>query len=147
MDLTVQGYFVKSLSPSTLQSHKSVTQCYLVFCHNFGIGVAFPLSEVILGHVVAFLPNKHLSYVTICVYLVLFASIRLLLVFLNPHFLLSCIWAILQGIRRSLPQDKRPKRLPITPDILRSLFCVWSHPPVTYDTVMLWAACCTGFFS
>ena len=69
MDLTVQGYFVKSLSPGTLQSYKSATHCYLAFCHNFGIAVAFPLSEVILGRFVAFLANKHLSYVTIHVYL------------------------------------------------------------------------------
>ena len=31
--------------------------------------MAFPLSEVVLGRFVAFLANKHLSYVTIRVYL------------------------------------------------------------------------------
>ena len=34
-----------------------------------GISSAFPLSEVVLGHFVAFLANKNLSPVTICVYL------------------------------------------------------------------------------
>ena len=69
MDLTVQGYFVKSLSAGAFQFYKSGKQCCLAFCHNFGIGLAFPLSEVILGCIVAFLASNHLSYVTIRVYL------------------------------------------------------------------------------
>ena len=44
------------------------------------------------------------------------------------------------------PLHKCPCRLPVTPHILRLLFRVWSHPPVSQDRVMLWAACCTGFF-
>ena len=138
---------MKSLSPGTLQLYKSATQCYLAFCHNFGIKAAFHLSEVILGHVVAFLANKHLSYVTIRVYLSALCFTQIASGLPDPSLsLFPRLDYILRSIRRSLPQYKRPKRLPITQHILWSLFCVWSHPPVTYNKVMLWAACCTGFF-
>ena len=45
-----------------------------------------------------------------------------------------------------MPGHSRPKRLPITPDILRMLHSVWSQEPRTTDKIMLWAACCLGFF-
>lgn len=36
-------------------------------------------------------------------------------------------------------------RLPITPAILQLLFSSWSQSP-SFDSTMLWAACCVGFF-
>jgi len=53
---------------------------------------------------------------------------------------------VLKGIRRGLPAHSRPKRLPITPYILRIIHRVWSQDPVDHDKVMLWAACCLAFF-
>lgn len=53
---------------------------------------------------------------------------------------------ILKGIRKSTPDCARGKRLPITPDILRKIYTVWAQCPVSQDKVMLWAACCMGFF-
>ena len=40
------------------------------------------------------------------------------------------------------------RRLPVIPQILRSLFCTWSTWPEEsrFDASMLWAACCLGFF-
>ena len=40
----------------------------------------------------------------------------------------------------------RPARLPIMPVILRGLKSVWQRRASDPDTVMLWAACCLGFF-
>ena len=65
---------------------------------------------------------------------------RLLSSFSRPDY-------ILLDIRRSLPQCKEPKCLPITPDILQSLFTIWSCPPVTCDRVISRAACCIGFLA
>ena len=53
---------------------------------------------------------------------------------------------VLRGIRRSSPAHSRAPRLPITPWILQELFASWSRPPVSPDYLMLWAACCVGFF-
>ena len=53
---------------------------------------------------------------------------------------------VLKGIHRRTPDYQRRRRLPITRDLLLALHRVWSTPPVQYEQVMLWAACCTGFF-
>lgn len=53
---------------------------------------------------------------------------------------------ILKGIHRGTPDHLRKERLPITMDLLIALHRVWSIPPVQYNQVMLWAACCLGFF-
>ncbi len=53
---------------------------------------------------------------------------------------------ILKGIRRQHPDSHKKPRLPITIHLLRQLHTVWSTPPILHDQVMLWAACCMGFF-
>lgn len=53
---------------------------------------------------------------------------------------------MLKGIRKSKPECSRAKRLPITPDLLRKIHTVWSQGPLTFDKILLWAACCAGFF-
>ena len=60
----------------------------------------------------------------------------------------SLLSYVLRGIHRLIPSSSRRHRLPLTADIMRLLFETWSHSPVgnRYDTDMLWAACCTGFF-
>lgn len=52
----------------------------------------------------------------------------------------------LRPINNHLPDHARSKRQPITPEVLRKLHTVWSQGPMTFDVVMLWAACCLGFF-
>ena len=53
---------------------------------------------------------------------------------------------VLRGVRRQEPDSSRPRRLPITPAILKRLRHAWSQLPITYDQTMLWAACLLGFF-
>ena len=57
-----------------------------------------------------------------------------------------CLTYILKGIHCSKPDHQRKHRLPITIDILNKLHEVWSQAPVDFNRVMLWAACCLGFF-
>lgn len=52
----------------------------------------------------------------------------------------------MKGAHKNSPERLRSKRLPITPDLLRKIHTVWSQGPKTFDKVMLWAACCLGFF-
>ena len=54
---------------------------------------------------------------------------------------------LLKGICKMTPGHSRTKRLPITPDLLRKLLTIWSWGPPSSDKVMLWAACCLGFFA
>ena len=53
---------------------------------------------------------------------------------------------VLKGIHRITPDHQQKHRLPITMHMLIALHRVWSQPPILYDNVMLWAACCLGFF-
>ena len=53
---------------------------------------------------------------------------------------------VLKGIHRTTPEHRRKHRLPITLHILRAIHGVWSTPRISYNHVMLWAACCTEFF-
>ena len=50
------------------------------------------------------------------------------------------------GERNSSPQSMTRPRLPITPVILHQIKALWSREANDYDTIMLWAACCTAFF-
>lgn len=62
----------------------------------------------------------------------------------NPFPLLQYV---LRGIKRSPSQSPRSPRMPITPAILRTLKEQWTAAAVKdKDFVMLWAACCMGFF-
>ena len=55
---------------------------------------------------------------------------------------------VLRGVQRLRPGVPRTPRQPITPTILQMLLEAWSQAPgdSRYDSVMLWAACCAGFF-
>lgn len=53
----------------------------------------------------------------------------------------------LRGVHREAPPAQKRTRLPITPDILASIYRVWSQEPQHFDRVMLWAAFCLGFFA
>ena len=53
---------------------------------------------------------------------------------------------VLRGVRRTQSERHIRQRLSITPIELATIKAVWSPQPLRYDTVMPWAACCTGFF-
>ena len=54
----------------------------------------------------------------------------------------------LRGVKRRENEagSERRARLPVTPAILKKLQSVWESSASDPDTVMLWAACCLGFF-
>ena len=119
---------------------------YHRFCVQFSVSTPFPLSHLGLCRFVSFLAAGGVSYATIKVYLSGLRHAQIALGLPDPgysHF--PQLELVLRGIRRVAP-DRRGVRLPITPQILALLFQFWSLPPVSYDAVMLWAACCTGFF-
>ena len=52
----------------------------------------------------------------------------------------------LRGAKREQAGAPKRTRLPITPAILAKLREVWSRTPLDPNRIMLWAACCVGFF-
>ena len=53
---------------------------------------------------------------------------------------------VLKGVKRRRPRSNR-YRLPITPYILHTMLAVLLQNPQDYNNIMLWAACCLGFFA
>ena len=53
---------------------------------------------------------------------------------------------ILRGSRKEKSGDPKCSHLPITLSILEQLRRVWNKDPSDRDHVMLWPACCVGFF-
>ena len=53
---------------------------------------------------------------------------------------------VLKGIQRTSPSRQLAQRLPITPEFLMHIHTLWSNRPLSFDSAMLWAAFCLGFF-
>ena len=107
-----------------------------------------PLCEPTLCKFVASLANQKLKYQTVKVYL---AALRHLQIaqgqgdpFLPGAF--PRLEYVLKVVKHTPSAQSRDTRLPVTPAILRSLWSVWSPQAHDPDVVMLWAACCLGFF-
>ena len=105
------------------------------------------VSQSLLCSYISHLANSGLAFGTIKTYL---AAIRYLQISqdlpeprADPMPKLSLVQ---RGIQRSRPQSAGKPRLPITPTILRQLKALWAGQAIDFDTVMLWAACCTVFF-
>ena len=106
------------------------------------------MTEQILCRFVAFLVLEGLSYSCIRLYLCAIRHQQLVDGGLDPALsTLHRLQYVLRGARRTLPTTTRPRRLPVTPAILRFLYQQWSAQANSYDMVCLWAACCTGFFA
>ena len=148
LDHIVRQYFARSLAPTTLSSYRSAANCYLAFCSQFNLH-PLPLSQSSVVSFVVYLAETGVSYASLRTYL---SGIRFLQI--SNGLADPCLSAypmleyVIRGIRRSPKTPSRPPRLPITPDILQLLFASWSRTPRddNYDTTMLWAACCVGFF-
>lgn len=52
----------------------------------------------------------------------------------------------LRGAKKEQAGQPKQTRLPITPAILRQMRQVWQRHASSWDNIMLWAACCLGFF-
>ena len=52
----------------------------------------------------------------------------------------------LRGTRKEQSGQAKQTRLPITPSVLLRMRQVWDRDGASWDHIMLWAACCLGFF-
>ena len=96
----------------------------------------FPLVESSLCHFVAFLSTNGLSHSSL-------SAIHFTQIALGGQQLQY----VKRGLSRQRPDHTCPKRLPIIPEILSTLWGSWSRAPITYNKVMLRAACCLGYFA
>ena len=117
------------------------------FCSGYDF-TPFPLSEPILCRFVAYLVTTGLSFQSIRQYLSALRYYQLSTGGPDPSFAsLFQLHYVLRGVQRSHPLYTRPKRLPITPAVLRLLYHQWSHVHGDFNSACLWAASCLGFFA
>jgi hypothetical protein len=135
----------QGIAPSTSRSYSSGVRRYLSFCSLYNL-VPRPLSQATLCHFAAYLLSSQLTPTTIRSYL---SALRFYQISNGGQDPGMSDWPqlhyVLRAIHRTSPALSRPTRLPVTPEVLRSLYVVWDSQPVSYVSQMLWAACCLGF--
>lgn len=147
MEAAVQGFVDQALAPSTSRSYNQGLNHYNRFCHLLHIAEPFPLSNSLLCSFAAYLGNLHLSPQSIKVYLAGVKHHNITLGYRNVHD--EALKLVERGIARhhsTSPHSPSAARMPITPDILRQIMTLWSDRQYEPDTIMLWAALCSGFF-
>ena len=108
---------------------------------------SLPVSKQVLCCFVAKLGTESLSYQTIKCYLSAVRHYSIMAGHGNPFNpgAFPVLQYILREVRRAPRPPARP-HLPITPKILRLIKSQWTPHGGETDFVMLWAACCVGFF-
>ena len=145
MDPIVQSLFNQGIAEATRATYRSGWRQYTQFCETHHLP-PLPVNEDILCQFVATM-SETLGWGTIRSYLSAVRFTQISAGLADPTLSsFPRLTYVMRGIRKKTPQHTRPKRLPITPDILRKIYAIWATPPVTFDKRMLWAACCLGFF-
>ena len=107
----------------------------------------WPLTEHLLCLFVAQLGKENLCHQSIKCYL---SAVRFLSITTGQGDpfgpgALPVLQYVLRGVKR-VPRPPARTRLPVTPAILRALKAQWASHASETDYIMLWAACCVGFF-
>ena len=144
----VHHYFENGLAPATQRCYRAGQQSYAQFCTQANV-TQIPTSESTLSLFIAHLARTGLAHSTIKVYL---SSIGNLHLSCNHHHeyrrsLTPRLEQILRGIKREQACTRPARvRLPVTVDIMHSIYSILSKTPNQYQAIMLWAACCIAFF-
>lgn len=145
LDQGISRLFDQGISESTRATYQSGWRQYIKFCEKFHLPT-LPLTEHTLCQFLRFLSNS-VCWGTIRSYLSALRFWQIRAGFHDPSLSsFPRLEYVLKGTRRNKSKSPRNKRLPITPELLRWMHGVWSQPPLTFNRIMLWAACCTGFF-
>ena len=147
LEADVQSYFEHGLTPSTRRTYALAKRRYATFCQSASLA-SLPLSEGTLCKYVAYLAKQDLKHQSIKCYLSALRHLQIEAGLGDPYApgAFPRLEYVLKGVKQTPSGQARPARLPITPVILRGLKSVWQRRASDPDTVMLWAACCLGFF-
>lgn len=147
MEETVQGFVDSGLAPSTKSTYKQGKKLYLMFCNIFSVSAPYPVTKPLLCSFASYLGTLHLAPPTIKTYLAAVKHEHISRGFQDLQGS-AALKLVQRGIARqySFDSNSHPTRLPITPSILRGIMSLWEPQQFEFDTIMLWAALCTGFF-
>ena len=149
MDTIIHHLLQQALAPTTRSSYDAAQRRYLLFCTNINTS-PLPVNETLLCRYVASLANEKLRFQTIKWYLSTIRYLQIMSGFGDPDMTsMPVLDYLLKGVKREQakhnPESTR-SRLPITPEIIRSLRSELYKEPTKWNNIMLWAACCTCFF-
>lgn len=146
LERTVSGYLDQSLAPATTRTYQSGQRRFLRFCTEAGIQ-PLPLNEHTLCLFVAHLGQQGLAPQTIESYLSALRYFHITAGHGDPFTpgAFPRLQYVVRGIKRAPRAPSRP-RLPITPPLLQAIKSCWEPRAAQFDVIMLWAACCMGFF-
>ena len=142
LEVQAEGLLSKGIAPSTSKVYSSVQRIYLEFCSRLNL-TPLPASEATLILFATELAQTR-AHSTIRNYL---AGVRHLHVTQghgNPLLGTLKLDLVLKGIHRIKPNQSQA-RLPVTPSIMAKIKGILDRSP-DFESCMLWAACCIGFF-
>ena len=144
----IQHYYSQGLALSTHKSYQAGQLRYLSFCNQFN-RIPTPTTETTLLLFIAYLAKDGLAYTSIKVYL---SAIRNMHITSGHHHIYSqqltpYLEQVLQGIKKDqLKSSPQHQRLPITAEIMLRIHSVLAQNKQDYNSIMMWAVCCTAFF-
>ena len=139
-----QGLIADSLAASSQRAYASAQATFSRFCGTLGIPVC-PASEQVLLLFVADM-SQRVCHSTIRSYLSAVRHLHLASGFQDPLVGATRLELALKGLRKRKPRA-RDARLPITPLVLSIVGRTLAQNPDGYECLLLWAACCLGFFA
>ena len=148
MEAALQQLLDAGLADSTKKVYSAGWNRYLSFTQLFQLPPV-PVSTENVTLFVAFLGSQGLAVSTIKSYLAALRHARLMADphNISPSFHSPHMAVLLRGIRRSQSlQGPRRIRLPITATLMRRIKISLASHPKAFLNVLLWAACCVGFF-
>ena len=146
LDQKCQFYLSNGLAPSTRRVYRSAQRQFIDFCTLDGYvssnGSLLPTSEQTLLRFCSHLADR-LHHSSIKVYLSAIRSLHIDQGFPDP--LVNCLQLqrLLRGIKRH-QGSSLPQRQPVTADLMQII--QRSLDAHNSEHIMLWAACCLGFF-
>ena len=148
LDGFVEQYLANGIAPSSRRVYEAGIRKYKAFCNQIKQPL-IPASELLLCRFIVSLAIKDLSHNSIKVYLAAVRQLHIQRGKPPPHTGdMPRLQQILRGIKIS--QASTPKahqeRLPMQPDMLRSIKRAWEQGPIDEDKQMLWAAFTMAFF-
>ena len=121
---------------------------YLTFCQKFALPCT-PITQEKATLLAAFLGAEGLAFSTVDSYLAALCHCQLMAnpSSLAPLFHTPFMKVLLRGIKRLQAEyGQRLTRLPIAVTVMHRIKTALARNPQSYHSVLVWAACCTGFF-
>ena len=149
LDQVVQRLYRAGLSASSHKTYQVAQRRYLAFCTDFSLN-ALPTSENLLCYFVACLGQQGLAHSSIQTYLSGIRQLQISHGWNDPEInKMPRLRQVMRGLKIERgKQGQGPRaRLPITPFILRKMRQSWVDQDKSFNSVMLWAASLTTFFS